>query len=315
MPGKFAALVMSRGEQFEPMPLTARSHGYTAWPDGSTAYTIFYGTDGSVLATIWGMVDPQRITFDSPPEAVDVVPAGAPYETFLIDDEGKKKAIRYGQVVRRQAQFFNTPARDTSARALQFRDNFYNRKGLVGQKWFPTLGRPTIFDNSISDLPNAVGPHTVFGADAAMRYFAPLNTDSWILSFTVLNPGAGKTGIVGASNAAMTSYLYVMLETGVSNKKLHIGRGRGPISMIDQRPEVSHTVVNNANYKLKFDEETKRLALWDSTMTNELIWWVDEDDTVPKGPGYRYFGANWQSSLLSTGVQLVSISAQDGVNV
>ena len=314
MPGLYKALVLSRGEQFDPPPLVATRHGFSAWPQESSAYTTFYASDGGVIATVWGEVTPQEIRFDASPGEVDGVPAGAQYETFLIDGEGRPKQLRYGQVIRRQAQFFSTPARSTGNQALQFRDDFHNRKGLVGSKWFVTLGRPTIFDNSDDNDPNGVGPHTVFGADAAMRYFAPLNTNSWLLSFNLLNPGAGKTGIVVGSNAAMTMYRYVMFESGIANNKLHMGRGTGPINLTDQVPTVAHTVVDNTNYKLRYDDATKRFGLWDSGLTTELIGWTDENEIMPSGPGYRYFGANWQSSLFSSGVQLTSISAQDGPN-
>lgn len=318
MPGRFAALVLSRGEQFEPAPLTPRSHGYTSWPSDGVAYTIFYDTAGGEIARIYGEVTTEMVTFDSPPEQVDIVPAGAPYETFLIDDDGKPRMIRYGRVVRKQAQFFDSVARNTSTRALQFRDDFYKRTGRVGSKWFVTYGRPTIFAHTGGD-PNGVGPHSTFFADAAMRYFAPLNSDSPILSFNLLHRGAGDTAIICCSDAAMKSYLYVqfrdpgIFEGGVD--KVRMGIGHGPISpMVQKVAEVNHTVVDNTNYKLRYDDLTKRLSLFNSDMTTEIIGFTDDNEELPHGPGYRYFGANFQASIFDTGHQLTSISAQDALN-
>lgn len=319
MPGKYAALVMSRGEQFEPRPLTPLQHGYSSWPADATVYTVFYASDSGEIATIYGDVTPAQITFDSPPEEVDIVPAGAQYETFLIDDEGKTKQIRYGQVIRRQASFFHTPARDTGNRALQFRDDFYNRTGRVGPKWFVTNGRPTIFDHS-GDTPNGVGPNFTFFSTAAMRFYAPLNTDSVIVSFNLLHNGAGDTAIILGSDAAMKSYLYVqfhdpgIFESGVD--KIRMGVGHGPIDpMVQKTPEVNHTVPDNANYKLRYDNDTKRLSLLTSDMLTEIIGWTDDTEEMPHGPGYRYFGANFQASIFDSGHQLTSISAQDAISV
>lgn len=313
MPGKYAALTMSRGEQFQPPPLTPRSHGVGEWPTPATVHTVFYDTAGGTIADIAGTVTSTEITFDVDPAEVDIVPAGAHFETFVVTDDGKNHQIRYGQVIRKEAYFANRPATDTSAVALQFRDNFYARTGLVGSKWVPVLGKPTIFDNSDDGDPNGVGPHIALFVDAAMRFYAPLNSDSITLSFNLLNPGAGKTGLVVCSNADMTSYLYAMYESGISNNYIHIGMGTGPITMLDQVPTISHTVADNTNYKLRYDDLTKKLSLLNADMTSEFGSWVDEDELVPHGPGYRYFGANWQASLLSSGIQITSISAQDGV--
>lgn len=311
MPGKYAALSLSRGEQFQPPPLTPRRHGLVQWPDEATVHTVFYDTAGGVIADIAGTVTPDAITFDVDAEEVDIVPAGAHFETFVVTNDGKSHQVRYGQVIRKEAYFANRPATTTINHALQFRDNFYSRTGLVGSKWFVTLGKPTIYDNGSN--PNGVGPHTALFVDAAMRFYAPLNSDSVTLSFNLLNPGAGRTGLVLCSNADMTSYLFAAFETGLNNNFIHLGVGQGPIQMVDQVPEVSHTVVNNTNYKLRYDDLTKRLSLLNSDQTTEIVGWTDEDEIVPHGQGYRHFGANWQASLLSTGVQITTISAQDGI--
>lgn len=312
MPGRYSALLLSRGEQYQPPPLTPRSYGATSWPVDATVHTVFYDSTGATIVDIPGNVDPVAITFDVAPSTVDAVPAGAQFETFLVTVDGKVKQLRYGQVIRHQAQFFKAPASDTTNYGLQFRDNFYNRTGLVGSKWVPTLGAPTIFDNSDDSTPNGVGPNNIFFTDAAMRYFVPLNSDTVTLNFTLLNPGPGFTGLVVCSNAAMTSYLYVAFESGNVNK-IHMGIGSGPIVMADQVTSVNHTVANLDNHKLRYDDLTKKLTLFDADMENELLSWTDDDDVVPHGLGYRYFGASWQASLFSSGVQLTQISAQDGL--
>jgi hypothetical protein len=312
MPGKYAALVLSRGEQFMPPALTPRAHGWAEWPDNSIVHTTFYDSSGGVILDIDGDVTPSAITFDVDPEEVDIVPAGAHYETFLDDSTGRPHQIRYGQVIRKQAQFFTPPTRSIVAanQLFQFADNFYSRTGLVGNKWVILDGQPTIFDNSEDENPNGVGPERTFRDKAAMRYRDALNTDSFRLSFTLLNPGNGLTTIAAASDAAGSSYTYVAFDS--LHNKVRMGRGTGLYTHVDQTSEVSLTLEDNTNFKLRYDDLTKKLALLDSEMSTEIITWTDETGIITRGQGYRHVLITWQASVLSSGPQLTSISGQDG---
>ena len=322
MAAKYAPLILSRGEQFQPDPLVPIAHGYTQWPDDAEVHTVFYDSSAGVIDQFDGEVAANEITFSIPPEDIDVVPAGAPYETFLTDGEGIVTMLRYGQVIRRQASFFTPRATEFAHEALQFRDNFYNRKGNPGPKWFTTFGRPTIHDNTAIGLPNGVGAlfptvgGITFTVQAAMRYYRPLNTDSYIVSFNMIFPDPGDTAIVVGSNTAMTSYSYVWF---TSTGKLRMGSGTGPVTMVQQVSEVTHTFVNNTNYKLRYDNDTRKLALLNSAMTTELISWTDSTGSMPRGEGYRYFGMNFQDFAIlqfqTRGPQITQISAQDGFDV
>ncbi|MCX2931414.1 hypothetical protein ORI20_14105 [Mycobacterium sp. CVI_P3] len=316
MPGKFAPLILSRGEQYDPAPLTPRSYGYSQWPTPSIVETTFYASDGGVIATIEGDVAADAIRFDVDPEEVDIVPAGAQYETFLEDNQGKKRQLRYGQVIRKQANFFNDPLRVTGNRVLQFKDNFSNRVGLVGSKWFVLYGKPVIHDNSGASNPNGVGPNHSLFYKAAMRFYAPLNSDTVTLSFNLLNPGPGTLGIAVSSDATMSSYRSISFVSDTvvpANNKVYAASGKGIFTRTNQVPSVAHTIVDNTNYKLRYDDDTKRLALLESDMVTEIIGWTDEDGIVAVGPGHRYFDITWEASATSTGPQVTTISAQDGV--
>lgn len=312
MTGKYAPLILSRGEQFMPPPLTPRAHGYQAWPVPSIVETIFYASDGGVITTIDGDVAPTAITFDVDPEDVDIVPLGAKYETFLEDSQGKKHQLRHGEVIRHEAQFFNTPARVSGNRALQFSDSFGNRKGRVGNKWVILGGKPTIFEHDSN--PNAVGVPA--NSRGAMRYVAPLNSNTVTLSINLLNPGSGKLAIGVTSDATMSSYrsvTFVADSVSPGNNKLYAASGSGIYTRTNQVPPVAHTIVDNTNYKLRYDDFTKKLVLLNSDMTDELISWTDEALVVATGPGHCYFDLAWEASLLSSGPQVTMISAQDGV--
>jgi hypothetical protein len=298
-----------------PPPLTPRAHGFIEWPDNAEVYTVFYDSSGSTIATIDGAVTDSGITFDVDPEDVDMIPAGAGFETFLVDGQGRPFKLRYGQVIRKEATFFTPLARSSKALALQFSDNFSTRTGLVGSRWEILDGRPTIFDNSDDEDPNAVGPNGIFGSRAAMRFQSELNTDSWLMSVRLLNPGAGKTIIAGGCNATMTTGLFVQFESGTLSNYIHVGTGSGPYTMTDQIADVAHTVTNNTVYKIRYDDDTKVFSVLNSDMSTTLASWEDEAGIVPKGQGYRHFAASWQASLTSSGIQLVSISVQDGLNV
>lgn len=316
MPGKYQALVLSRGEQYQPPPIRPREVGASSWPTDATVETVFYDSAGGVINTVAGLVAADALTWDTDPSEVDIVPAGAQYETFLTTVDTKKHQIRYGSVIRKQASFFAAQAAQAAAAVLQYSDNFYSRTGLVGSRWLALSGKPTIFDNP-TPAPNGVGPKTsFFGPGAAMRYYAQLNTDNFVLSFNLLNLGHGKTGVFGACNSSGTSYIYVMFDSTAN--KAHMGLGTSPLALNDQVTAVDHTVPGSnavTNYKLRYDDATKTLACYAGEATTPLIDWQDEAGVVPHGAGFRYFGVNWQApDLFSKGVQLTSIYAQDGLD-
>lgn len=310
MPGKYAPLILSRGEQFM-QRLTPRAHGWKEWPVPSIVETTFYATDGGVIGTIDGDVAADAITFDVDPDEVDIVPIGAWYETFLEDNQGKKHQVRHGQVTRHEAQFFNTAARVSGNKAQQFSDTFATRKGRVGNKWVILSGKPWIYE--VDGNPNAVG--VAPNHRGAMRLVAPLNTNTIALSFNLLNPGSGMLSIGVSSDAAMSSYraiTFVSDSVVPGNNKVYAGSGSGIYTRTNQVPAVSHLIVDNTNYKLRYDDFTKKLALLNSDATEELISWTDEGLIVPAGPGHRYVDLAWEGTVSSGGPKVTMISAQDG---
>ena len=312
MQTRMAVVELSRGSLWAPgpadPPYLLADHD-TVWPENATAYIVFTNTAGSELATLEAeTVTPEFIGFHADPAEVDAIPAGANFEIFLDTLDAPVK-LRYGKVIRREVTFTDAPANQLSNIALKFADTFPTL-GLRSN-WKTVLGRPKVYDHP-GTTPNGVGPNNILFTTTAIRWDTPLNGDTVQVRVQLLNPGAGKTGIVVCADQRFTSGLVVMFESGLANNKLHLCTMSGPVALTDLTAPITHTVTDLAEYLIGYSELTKTLTVHATTdLSTPLASWTDDTGAVPHGPGYRYLGANWQASLLSTGIQICGWLAKD----
>lgn len=280
----------------------------TQWPDGTT-YTKFLDSAGGVITQLDGTVASTAITYSSPPEDTDAVPAGAGFETFLVTTDGPYK-IRYGKVIRKEVTFPDSPASTTVFHALQFRDTF--QRSALGSKWIAVSGRTSIHTNT-SPKPKGVGND--FGllySASSIRYFQPFNGDTVKTSITLLNPGAGKTTAILCADQAFSSFLGLQFDTVSSPDKIHIVIGSSPTAMVSQA-NVTATIADYDRYTLGYDALTDTTLIYKGDDLTPILTWNDSGHVVPHGPGYRYTGFAWQADLFTTGPQLTNWVGQDDV--
>jgi hypothetical protein len=322
MPGyesRLAAVLLSRGSQWSPMPTMApylAADPLNPWPtSGATARAVFYGNDSAVLATVTGTVTADAITFTAPASVVDAIPAGAKFEVIVDITGDGSFTVRYGEVMRREAVFAPRAVSGGVDPAL-YSDSFPTL-GL-SSSWLPLAGTTYVYDNSAASLPNGIGPGNVFNLNtssasmSALRWFAPLHTDTVAVSFNLLNRHAyptfstARTRIIVCADYRMTSYLGVQFE-----ENTHTVRpisGTSPTTVTYPGSQVSNTVSNSPeNYTLTYNQTSAVLSLYKGT-TLILSYFPP---AVPHGMGYRYTGLAWQNGALTDGVQVTSWTAKD----
>lgn len=277
---------------------------------------VFLDSAGGEIATVVGEQAHSNywVSFDNAYSEVEQVPNGAGF--YLYGNDGDDDhMLKYGTAFRKQLTFPDSPAAVSTFEPKRYLDTFQRPPGALGGKWKNLVGRPLIFANT-PPLPNSVGPDFIFFERFATRYYQPFNGDSVDLSLNLISKGNGWTTFGLCSNSDASSFLYLKFDALTDMVGLGIGSNPDPFltdsfeQTTDDFPlTVSNTVVTN--YKLTYDDSTKELAFYNSNKTTKYLSWVDEDDRVPHGKGYRYFGFGAVAGLLDTGVQVSRIEATD----
>jgi len=297
-------------------------------PDpGSTVRLVFLDSSGAQIQNdIDGEVVGRYVQFRTEYANVAEVPNGALFYVYLDtgDSEGEDMVF-YGTVFRRQHTFPDNPAITVNNVVRRYEDDFQRPAGAVGGRWKVLVGRPRIFDNTDwfglgPDHPNTVGPDFNFFTSYFMYYYQPFNDDSVEITISATKKGNGMSIFTLNQNSSASSYRYVGFN-GLTNK-VELGFGTGPdIGTIiaptgvlqPQITPVNLTVPGNdgeATYKITYDEVTKELAFWNADRTTKIASWTDDDNLVPTGKGYRYFGLGGNANLFDSGVQFSHVKAQ-----
>jgi hypothetical protein len=306
------AVILRRGSIWKPDPYNEPPYLMAApgnpWPDGAPVTITFTDTSGATLLEVDAEATPTVIQPLADPQDVDLVPAGANFEVVIETDDGPEQ-IRYGKVLRREAEFLTSPALSTRFQPLAFTDTFPTL-GLRSS-WQPVSGRTKIYDNSADSLPNGVGPDLeLFFSASSIRWFQPLAGDAVRVNFNLLNQGWGKARIILCANQQLTSGLGVEFEEGLTNHKVHMCTFAGPDTVTYQGSSIDHTVTDNENHVVLYNPATNTVAVYASDGTI-MTWWTDAAHVVPHGPGYTYTGLSFHNAGLSPGLQVSYWAAKD----
>lgn len=316
---RVSAVMLSRGGTWEPRPWDlpylmppAGSH----WPDGATAQCVFYDNAGGTLAAVTGTVAPTGITFSEAPTVMDLIPAGANFEIFLTVD-AKPYQIRYGKVLRREAQFTQQP--ESVRSPLAFADSWPTLG--IRSTWINVNGVAIVVgDNSDLSLPNGVASN-----GGAMRWYKPLSGDTAKVKIVGLNrytysaSSSTKVRIILSANVSLTSYLAVEFEassnaSAVHTDKIHFCTGSGPTTVTYQGSPITNVYTTADEYTIRYDDTSGTLSVYKNADTTPLGSWTDTLGAVPHGPGYRYLGLGWAPATgFAQSLQVTSWQAIDDI--
>lgn len=286
-----------------------------SYPAGTSAQIIIRDDEEIALATWTGTVAGTVASFNqTDPDALNAIPHGAKFDLMINYANGNAVKHSYGRVVRSENRYPLVPTQDTTQYALQFSDTF--DRAYVGKYWVPrSAGNAiTIHDNPLT-IPNTLGPNYSLFNSAAALWYAPMNTDSVTLTVSMLYVGDGKCTIVLCSDYSMTTWLGVQFTTGLFQDKIRVVKGTGPTTFNDApgMSPVSNLVSNGDNYVIKYNNQSRVLTCYKNTSLSPIITWTDSSNTIANGPGYRYTGIVWNTSLFTPGAEPSAWSAKDGV--
>lgn len=286
------------------------------FPPGSTTEIRTYDSSGTVIATIIGEVTPTKLVYLAQPAELADIPGGAQYELMLITPDGPY-VVEYGHVIRREAAFFTPPATSIEQDSRLFVDTL--GRDSVGRRWVAVQGGVAM--HSTPGGGYGMGPDIpLLFAAAGVRYQRPIGGDSFRCTFGVYSTrsalgvgGTGKMRFHGASDALMTTGMSFEMETGISNNRLHTGLVTAPIDISYTGSPVNHNTDTGEQFTVEYSDITKTMNVFLGAATTPIITWNDAGNVLPHGPGYRYWGFSWDSSLAATGALLVTVEMQDYV--
>lgn len=309
------SLVLSRGAVLD-----------TTWPAikdpfplGATTSIEFLDSDGNTITTIAGTAEKRRLVYlITDTEQLDSVPNGAQYELWVTTADGPYK-LEYGVIIRREASFF-TPAATSLEQESRFYRDLLNRDA-VGRRWVATAGGVTMFPLGGDPPAYAMGPNIgLLFNQTGIRYFRPLGSDSFRIAFRVydvdlgIGPGgSGKMRVHAGCDVALTSGMSFELFTAtLSGDSMQTGLVTSPTDITYTDTPVADEVDNNDVFTIIYSDISKVFEVWRNNETSPMISW-DTPVDLPHGPGYRYWGFSWDSSLAATGPMLLDVEAQDYV--
>lgn len=276
-----------------------------AFPDGSYAVMEFRNSFKQLIQTWDGYVLDGVVRF--PDVTADLIVPLVRGTTFVLnieDVDGRTRQPIWGHVVRNEARYPDNPDNNTEFVGVSYEYDFGTLGRVVDPSWDVKNGAPTVWNGG------GVACGILFD-DAAMLWYGEFRGDSIEINYSIINGGAGKSSVAFCSNSDMSNYLAVTHETGLSNNKMHVEVGSGPVSLTS-KVNVPHTSATGNNYTIRYNSITNTVAVYLGTnMATPVITYTDDGNLVDHGDGERYYGLNWRASLLAPGVRFTKIRATD----
>lgn len=294
--------------------------------DGTSAFVEFFSARGQSLGRVDGDVVENRIFFEGSVGFADSMKRGVAWRLH-VDEDGESRVRSQGTVIRCEAPFPDAPATQPNVVGATYEYSFGTPGVLNDPAWKILQGRPRVYDYSSRSLPNAVAAGSLFGGLApwdkvAMRWYAPLQTDSVKLSYNTIRGGLGPEGlwngelwVVLCSNSSMTEW------AGFKHKQvfgigswdkdtISVVTGSGPTTMVN-RATVSEDTYTNQQFTAEYSHITNTFTLWLDGVEDPIVEWTDSSSVVNHGEGWRYVGFGFKSEALFPGVGVSDWSIRD----
>ncbi len=283
-----------------------------SYPAGSTAQLVITDDAAITLATFDGTVTARGISFAE--EAADVadIEHGSNFILFVTYPGQSALALRQGKVIRQEPRYPLTPPEDETDYTVQYTADFVG--SYIGPRWIPMggTGMEIHTHSLISEVPS-MGPKYAFFNQACAKWYAPMHMDSVSINVRVLNVGAGRFNVIVCGDYAMTEWLAISFETGITNNKVHVIKGNSPLTADFVGDPVNNTVANGDTYKVVYNHLGQTLSCYKNGNLSTPIISGDVAGLVPHGEGFRHVGLSWSTSLFTPGVEPTAWEARDGI--
>ncbi|MEN4400021.1 hypothetical protein [Mycolicibacterium conceptionense] len=171
-----------------------------------------------------------------------------------------------------------------------------------------SLGNWTLLDSGVAInrhlfAPNSIGPDNVAFTDAAILWGQQLASDGVKVTITAARYGAGKLTVPVCSNAAMTSWMGVQIESGLINNKVHVVRGTGPTDYSYVGETAWRFTPTGEVLSIVYDDERDIIGCYPGHNLASPIVQAPAAGLAAHGAGNRWTGLMWETALLTPGVQ------------
>jgi hypothetical protein len=267
--------------------------------------------------------DLTRINWVVQPELVNHVPSGSNFEVFLNVEDNIHK-VRYGRIARKEVSYPLNPLSAEEPPALMYEDDL--QRTIVGPRWVAKHGRVTMHTTPVTGggTPDygmaARNSIDIFGAglslwaNAAVLWYAPMQSDIVEMTVGLCDGGDGDTTIVLCSNYTMTQFIGVRFhDPAGAGDDIRVVTGTAWDNLSNEGSAYSHIVPDAGSlYKITYSYLTNEVNVFIGTSTTPVI---TRTISVPvaSGPGFRYTGAIWQGTLINTGPLLYYWKVRDSV--
>lgn len=286
---------------------------FRALPEGSIGYLTFKNLAEQVL-DVWESDDQIEgaLRFFAEEDRTDVIPRNASW-TLTIDlgDGSSPRLFEQGIVTRVEAFFAEGP--DSGVWSGSYYQYPFSTPGvLLDPSWEIRAGAPRIYDNSGSDLPNALGAGSPSYDQSALMWFAPLKGDTAKVTYSLVR-GVGEIWVLVCTNYDLSNSAGVYHKQQASgNDTIGIATGNGAFSYTN-KATATHSRVNPQNFTAIYNPNSNTFSAYiGDDLATPAVSWPDSSGVVHHGLGERYLAVILKPSS-GAGVQIGNWVASDSV--
>ncbi|APQ42144.1 minor tail protein [Mycobacterium phage MrMagoo] len=291
--------------------------GNREFPLGTTALLTVANTYGQTVGAYVGVVGGKYIDFAEAADISDTLARTDSWQLFVTyPSETMPTLLEQGQVIRIEAPYPDAPPQSSEFDGVAYEYHFGTPGLLTDPAWRIMNGHPRVYDNSLRSLPNAVAAGTLLTGltpwdDVAMLWFAPLQTDAVRLTYNTIRAHDNSNGemwTVICSNYDMSNWagFHHKQVFGIGSwdsDTISVVTGTGPTTFVN-RVSASKDTQDNQIYTAEFNPITDTFTLYVGTDMTPVVSWTDTTSVVDHGPGERYVGFGFKSTILDAGVQV-----------